>query len=414
MLRTLVSIPLLVMVLGGLLVSGCGESEAETSRTLRIYSSQPMRGDRGGEDMVRAVEIAVENAGGEIDGAKLEVIGLNDAREDGQYDPKLVRENAREAAEDDRTVAYVGDYDSGATEIAMPILNRAGILQVSAGSTKVALTRPDPRTGERIRPTGIRTFGRIVPNDRIQAAALTLFMNEESVERVFVVDDRSSYGAGLRQMFIRSAGPAGIEVVGARSASVPDETSKVADEVINSTAQAVLFTGADLGVGLDLFHAVHRSDHLVKLFGGDGLAVPGFLDMLGDLELDTYVTAPVLPLGNYARSGEAFFRAYHRRHGEEADPMAVFGYEAGRVVVDSIRAGVHGDIRTEAISTLRKGIRDAFFKMSERASPLGSYSIDAWGDTTLSFYGAYRVEDGELVLGRSIDIPPSAIGAVDG
>lgn len=410
--RKFVSIPLFLMALAGLLVSGCGNDEAEPERTLRIYVGQPMRGDRGGEDTVRAVEIAVENAGGAIDGAKLEVIGLNDAGPDGQYDPELVRENATEAAEDSRTIAYIGDYDSGATKIAMPILNRAGILHVSSGATAVELTRPDPRTGEKIRPTGIRTFGRIVPNDRIQAAALTLFMNEESVNRVYIVDDRGAYGAGLRKMFTRLAGPAGIEVVGATSASNLDEVSEASDAAVQSGAQATLFAGSELDVGLDLFKAIHRGDHFMKLFGGDGLALDGFLGKLGDLELDTYVTAPSLPSGNYARSGKAFFKTFRERHDDEAEPMSVFGYEAGRVVIDSIREGAHGDIENKPIAELRKGTRDAFFKTSERASPLGSYSIDAWGDTTLSFFGAYRVEDGKLVLGRSIDVPPSVLSGV--
>lgn len=89
--------------------------------------------------------------------------------------------------------------------------------------------------------------------------------------------------------------------------------------------------------------------------------------------------------------------------------MAVFAYEAGRAVIDSIRRGARGDIATKPIDSLRINTRNAFFDISERASPLGSYSIDANGDTTLTFYGAYRVEDGQLVLGRTIDVPPSLL-----
>jgi len=248
-----------------------------------------------------------------------------------------------------------------------------------------------------------------VPNDRIQAAALTLFMEEESVSSVFVVDDRGAYGSGLRDMFVELAGPAGIEVAGTRSAADVNQVYAAATAATRSGADALLFTGADLEVALDLFHAVHRSDHFMKLFGGDGLALDGFLTALGDLELDTYVTSPALPAGNYARSGRAFFRTFRQRHGEAAEAMAVFGYEAGRVVIDSIRAAVRDDIATDPIAELRRGARAAFFETSERASPLGSYSIDAWGDTTLTFYGAYRVEGGRLVLGRSIDVPPSLL-----
>jgi branched-chain amino acid transport system substrate-binding protein len=121
----------------------------------------------------------------------------------------------------------------------------------------------------------------------------------------------------------------------------------------------------------------------------------------------------MLPAGNYAVSGEEYFETFRDQYGRDAEPMSIFGYEAGDAVMDSIRAGVRGDISTEAISSLRNATRDAFFSISERPSALGSYSIDANGDTTLTFYGAYRVEDGELVLGRAIDVPGTILQVVN-
>jgi branched-chain amino acid transport system substrate-binding protein len=395
--------------------AGCGASGDEAAeRTLRIYVSQPMTGGRGGEDTIRAVEIAVANQDSRVNGATIEVIGLNDASPDGSFDPALVRANARRAASDPSAVAYIGELDSGGTELAMPILNRAGILHVSSGSTAVKLTRPAPRLGERLRPTGLRTFARVVPNDTVQSAALTQFMQEESVSRVFVVDDGGTYGLGLKQYFERLAAPAGIEIVGRASAGPGTDFAELAERVGDSRAGALLYAGSDLPIGLSLFEATNRASGLTKLFGGDGISLTGFLEALGDVELDTYITAPMLPSGNYAISGEAFFDTYRERYGEEVEPMSIFGYEAGDAVMDSILSGVRGDITKEAISTLRNQTRDAFFSISERPSALGSYSIDANGDTTLTFYGAYRVEGGELVLGRAIDVPGSILQGSEG
>ena len=44
----------------------------------------------------------------------------------------------------------------------------------------------------------------------------------------------------------------------------------------------------------------------------------------------------------------------------------------------------------------------ALFDTADRESVLGSYSIDENGDTTLTDYGVYKVEDGELVFDRTI------------
>ncbi|HNF84481.1 MAG TPA: hypothetical protein PLE13_10890, partial [Solirubrobacterales bacterium] len=101
-----------------LAIDGCGkDEETETTRTLRIYVSQPLKGDRGGEDMLRAVEIANEDEGGRIGPARIEIVGMNDSDESGNWVASLVRRNARRAAADDSAVAYIGDFDSGATEV---------------------------------------------------------------------------------------------------------------------------------------------------------------------------------------------------------------------------------------------------------------------------------------------------------
>ena len=392
------------------LVTGCGHGdEKETTRTLRIYVSQPLKGDRGGDDMLRAIEIANEDEGGRIDSAEIEVVGLNDSDETGNWVESLVIRNAREAAADEEAVAYIGEFDSGATEVAMPILNRAGMLQVSSSATAVKLTKPTPDLGELIRPTGIRTFGRVVPNDNVQGAALALFMDQEDVDEVFVVDDGDTYGKGLRYRFERVARHTGIEVTGAARLTREARVGAVARRVTSSEADALLFAGSNLDLARDLFETVHREDNFIKLFGGDGLSLSTFLESIGDTGLDTYITAPQLPAGNYAQSGESFLSGFQERYGRPAEPMAVFAYEAGRAVIDSIRRGARGDIATEPIDALRINTRNAFFDISERASPLGSYSIDANGDSTLTFYGAYRVEDGKLVLGRTINVPPSLL-----
>jgi branched-chain amino acid transport system substrate-binding protein len=400
----------LILALGALSAGGCASTgETPTQRTLKIYVSQPLKGHRGGEDMVRAVEIANEGEGSRIDSARIEVVGLNASDGSGNWVPSLVRRNARRAAADPSAVAYIGDFDSGATEIAMPILNRAGMLQVSSSSTAVKLTMPAPDLGERIRPTGIRTFGRVVPNDNVQAAALALFMGEESVNNVYVVDDGESYGQGLAYRFGRAAKSTRIRIAGSTTLTSEAQIGEVARRVSASGVEALLFAGSNLDLAQSLFETVHRNNNFIKLFGGDGLSLTTFLESIGDTGLDTYVTAPQLPAGNYAQSGESFLRGFKDRYGRPAEPMAVFAYEAGRVVIDSIRRGVRGNIATESIDALRMNTRNAFFDTSERASSLGSYSIDANGDTTLTFYGAYRVEDGKLVLGRAIDVPPSLL-----
>ncbi len=68
------------------------------------------------------------------------------------------------AAQDTSTIAYLGDFDSGATAISLPLMNAAGILQVSPASPYVGLTssfeagQDEP---ERFYLSGKRTFVRL-------------------------------------------------------------------------------------------------------------------------------------------------------------------------------------------------------------------------------------------------------------
>ena len=58
----------------------------------------------------------------------------------GKWDPGQTAANARKAASDSKAVYYIGEFNSGASEVSIPILNEAGIPQVSPANTYVGLT----------------------------------------------------------------------------------------------------------------------------------------------------------------------------------------------------------------------------------------------------------------------------------
>ena len=63
----------------------------------------------------------------------------------GKWDPGQTAANARKVASDSKTVYYIGEFNSGASEVSIPILNEAGIPQVSPANTYVGLTTSLPR-----------------------------------------------------------------------------------------------------------------------------------------------------------------------------------------------------------------------------------------------------------------------------
>jgi len=162
----------------------CGSDSSRGGKvqgnTLTVFSSLPLQGPNAerGRSIVNAEKLALRDAGGKAGDFTVNFASADDATAgDGEpgWDPDRTAENARKAVENQRTIAYIGDFDSGATAVSLPISNEAGFVQVSPGSSAVGLTKlvPGAEAGEpdKYYPSGDRTFARVVPADDVQASA---------------------------------------------------------------------------------------------------------------------------------------------------------------------------------------------------------------------------------------------------
>ena len=371
---------------------------------LTIYSSQPLSGALGdrARDMVRAERLALDEAGGRAGRWRLSYVPLDNADpRTGSWDPALVATNARRAAQDPTTIAYIGEMDSGGSAISIPILNDAGILTVSPLDGVAGLTR---RRGaghgepEKYYPTHRRTFARLVPADYVQAAALVSYMQDLHVRRLFILHDDSLFGGSLAVNVQRGAQPAGIRVLANREID-PLRASRpgLAAEVAASRADALLYTGVLRPGVTGLLRALHAARPRLKLFAPSALAAPAFAAGLGTAQQRTYLTAPAVPPGLLPPEASRFRDRFQAVYGTRPDPFAVYGYEAMSAVIEGVRhAGGDANHR-------RRVVRSLFASARLRSSPLGTYSLDRLGDTSIRTYGSYRVRGGRLVFDRVLD-----------
>src|SRR3954469_7586687 len=234
-----------VLALLALAGAGCGGSgddgggPGEGPSTLTIYSSLPLHGaDRErSRDMVNAIKLALQESGGKVGPLSITYVSLDSSTaEDGTWTDDRVLDNARTAVRDLNAIAYIGDYDSAATALSLPLTNEGHILQVSPSSTYDGLTRPGgqrPAEPERFYPSRTRTFGRVIPADHVQAAALVGYMKTEGVRRLALLADRDLFGSGLAEQVTTAAARQGIEVLGRdgidlRQRDLSDRASDVA------------------------------------------------------------------------------------------------------------------------------------------------------------------------------------------
>ena len=129
--------------------SGSGSSSSGGGggrTTLTIYSSLPLQGDSRpqSQSVVNGEKLALEEAGGKVGKYKITYKSLDDATAAaGKWEPGQTSADARKAAQDQSTIAYLGEFNSGASAISLPITNEAGILQISPSNTYVGLTRAE-------------------------------------------------------------------------------------------------------------------------------------------------------------------------------------------------------------------------------------------------------------------------------
>lgn len=394
----------LIILAAALALAACGggDGDAKAGATLTIYSSLPLQGDSRpqSEDMVRGHKLALAERHNRAGQFKIRYVSLDDATAaTGKWEPGRVSENARKAVRDDSTIAYLGEYNSGASAISLPILNEAGIPQVTT-NTYVGLTRSEsaePGEPDKYYPTGERTYARVVPGDHIQAAAVATYMRLQGVARLYVVHDREVYGEGLAVQVAARARENGIAVAATEGIDVKAANFRsLAAKIAASGADGFFFGGITQNKAVQLFKDVHAQSPRLLMFGPDGVAETAFTERLGPaVERNVFITNPTLDPKVYPPAGRRFFATFRELFGKEPENYAIYGYEAMRLVLDAIAAaGERGGDRGAVLAQIRA--------VRNRSSALGTYSIDANGDTTLSDYGGNRVRAGRLVFDRVI------------
>ena len=398
-------------------VDGCGSSSGQTlaatrirGRTLTIYASAPLRGPStvSGEAVINGAKLALDEVHGRIGEYRIALKILDDATvARGGWDPGQTTINVRVAVVDPTTIGYVGDFNSGASAISIPPLNRAGIPQVSPTSAAVGLTSAalGAQPGEPLKyyPTGIRTFARVVPNDRIQAIAQVRVQQEMGCTSTFVLNDGEVDGSDAARSFVVAAMAAHLHLAGIAMFVRQAKSYKALASGIAHIAPDCVMIAADTESGAAVLTTdLAAAMPTVKIFGTAGLAESTYADpsqggIPPSVDSRVVITSPALGLNEYPPSARAFDTAYTRRFGPP-QPDAIFGYEAMSLMLDGIKRATDDG----TAPAVRSEVRRAIFATRDRHSVLGTYSINRNGDTTLLRYGIWGIVEGHLTFWEAI------------
>jgi len=378
---------------------GGGASGNAAGGTLTVYSSLPLQGAQRPQttDMVKGIRLALEEAGNKAGKFTIKYESKDDSTaQAGSWTPEAVSQNARAAAQDDKTAAYIGEFNSGGSAVSIPILSDAKVPQISPANTAVGLTSDEPGAdkGEPAKyyPSGFRNYVRIVPKDTIQGAALATVMKEDGCTKVAMANDKEVYGAGLARNIQNSAKEQSLSILFNEGidTKAPNYRS-LAAKAKQQGADCFVFSGITASNGVQIFKDFAAALPQAKLYGPDGVAETGFTDpkeggiptsLAGRVKLTVATLGP----DSYGPEGKKFFADYEKKYSEKnPNPYSIYGYEAMKLALDAIERSGTGK---------KEDVVKALFATKDRPSVLGTYSIDENGDTTLTDYGVYRIKDG--------------------
>ncbi len=356
-----------------LIFSGCSQS---SSKVIKIGCAAPLTGDQAqiGTDTCNGAKLAVQQAnekGAGISGYTFEV-----SLGDDQHNPAQAVNVAKKYVSDPDVIAVVGHFNSSCTKPSSAIYHEAGMVQITPGSTNPDLSKQ-----------GFNTFFRVSGTDDVQGPKGAIFAAKTlGVKKVFVIDDKTTYGKGLADEFEKKARELGVEILGHEGITQGDKDFTPLLTKIKPLAPDMIYFGGIYPEGALLIRQSRTLDISAVLMGGDGLATPIFIELAtAEIAAGTYAT---MVGGDMKKVPEAagFIEAYEKKYGELGQ-WSAYGYDSANILIEAVqKAGVKD----------RAAVLKAIREIPSFKGVTGEVVFDEKGDNKNQFIGIFKVENGKL------------------
>ena len=283
-----------------------------------------------GKDNENGARMAVDevNAKGLIIGGKRYKLVMQ--AEDDAADPKQATTVAQKLV-DAKVQGVIGHETSGTSIPAARIYHAAGIPQISPSASNPKYTHQ-----------GFNTTFRNIANDEQLGAALARYaVNAGNAKRIAVIDDRTAYGKGLSDEFIKN-----VKRSGQASAIVAQQytTDKATDfgailTAIKAAKPDLIFFGGMDAVAGPMLRQMKQLGLKANFMGGDGMCSDTVPKLAGNAMADGQVIcAEAGGVEPQQQKGMDDFRvAYKRRFGIEVMTYAPYAYDAMLTLVDAMQ-----------------------------------------------------------------------------
>lgn len=290
------------------------------AKTYKIGFQGPLSGDNKqlGINEINAFNLAIEQANKA--GNSFKVVGVPS---DDQGANNQAPAAAAKLIQDPSVLGVVGPSFSGPTTATGAKYAQASLALISPSATNETLTK-----------SGFTTFHRIVPTDGVEGLATADYLAKK-FKTVFVVDDKSTYGAGVGDIVRAELKKKGVKVDSQGIAPTSDY-SAVAQTVKSSGDKAMYYAGYDAQAGLvaKALKAVNYTGFRITGNGGKssvftttaGAGGDGFYFACGCLDATT------------APAAAAFTKAYTAKFNTPPSTYSPEAFDATNALIAAIKA----------------------------------------------------------------------------
>ncbi|CAM5334992.1 MULTISPECIES: branched-chain amino acid ABC transporter substrate-binding protein [Streptomyces] len=402
--RSLIAITA-ALAAGALTLTACGSRDSgdkgsdsgNGGSTVVIGVDAPLTGDLSamGLGIKNSADLAVRNANKQklVKGITFKIEALDD-----QKQPSQGQQNATKLVADSNVLGVVGPLNSSVAESMQKVFDDAKLVEVSPANTGPALTQGADWQTKKVRP--YKSYFRTATTDAIQGPfAAQYVFNTAKKKKVFVIDDKKTYGAGLAGTFSEEFKKLGGKVVGTEHIN-PDTTdfSAVATKVKNSGADVVYYGGEYPQAG-PLSKQIKAAGAKIPLVGGDGIndATYGKLagpEATGDLA--TSVGAPVESLPSAKQFVSDYKAAGYK---DEYSAYGGYSYDSAWAIIEAVKKVVEdngGKLPSDARAKVTAAMQNVSFD-----GVTGKVSFDEFGDATNKQLTVYAVKNGAFTAVKS-------------
>ena len=330
----------------------------------------------------------------------------------GKWASEKCSANANAYANDKSVVGVIGTFNSGCAEIEIPILNRAPngpVGMISPANTYVGLTHSGPGTAagepDKYYPTGKRNYIRIVAADDYQGAADATLAKQLGLKKVYILNDKEAYGQGVATDFKNSLTKLGVTVAGFSAWNGKASSYEgIATNIKQTGADGVFLGGLICENGGKLVKDLRAGlGSNVKLLAPDGFTpISAVVQGAGQAAENMTVSVAGQPNEKLGSVGKKFVKDFGATQSSgQVDPYSAYAAQSAEVLLTAIQNS----------DGSRAGAAANLFKTNVTNGILGSFKINAEGDTNSNPVSIYQIKGGKQTTYKVITPPTSLVKA---